>query len=188
MLVILGHANTDSLCGALAAAYARGAATRGAEVRELHLGSLSFDPILRRGYAAEQPLEPDLLDAQEAIRRTDHLVFIHPNWWGGMPALLKGFIDRVFIPGFAFRYRSGSPLWDRLLAGRTAEIIVTMDSPGWYYRWIVGRPGIRQLKKAILDFCGIRVTRITRFGPVRGSDDARRRQWLEKAEMLGRRA
>jgi putative NADPH-quinone reductase len=128
----------------------------GSETRVLSLDAIRFDPILRAGFDGTQPLEEDLVAAQEAIRWAEHLVFFYPVWWGTMPALLKGFIDRVFLPGFAFKYRSGSALWDRLLTGRTGELIVTMDSPPWYYRWLAGQPGHRMMKKTVLEFCGVR--------------------------------
>jgi NAD(P)H dehydrogenase (quinone) len=108
ILIILGHPRADSFCGALAEAYAEAARAGGSEVRVISLGSLSFDPILHNGYAAVQPLEPDLFAAQAAISWAEHLVFVYPLWWGAMPALLKGFIDRVFLPGFAFKFRDGS--------------------------------------------------------------------------------
>lgn len=63
-----------------------------------------------------------------------------------MPALLKGFVDRVFLPGFAFRCREGLALRDRLIEGRSARRIVTMDAPGLHDRLVNGRPGIRPLK------------------------------------------
>ena len=115
ILVILGHPAQDSLCGALAQAYVKGAEAAGHEVRSLALGSLRFDPILREGYNCIQPLEPDLLAAQEAITWAQHLVFVYPIWWGSIPALLKGFFDRVLLPGFAFRFRKDSLMADGLL-------------------------------------------------------------------------
>ena len=118
ILVILGHPSADSLSAALAQSYKEGAQAAGAQVRLLDLGALAFDPILRAGYRGEQALEPDLQAAQAQITWAEHLVWVYPTWWGAMPALLKGFIDRVFLPGFAFKYRQGSSLWDRLLAGR----------------------------------------------------------------------
>jgi putative NADPH-quinone reductase len=102
-----------------------------------------------------------------------------------MPALLKGFIDRTFLPGYAFRYRKGSSLWDKLLAGRSAELLVTMDSPPWYFRWVTRMPGHHQMKKAILEFCGIRPVRVHSFGPVRSASPERLAQWVVKARQLG---
>lgn len=185
VLVVLGHPAADSLCGGLAEAYVAAARQAGAEVRLLALGALRFDPLLAAGYGSGQLLEPDLQRAQADILWADHLVWVYPIWWGAMPALLKGFIDRVFLPGFAFRYRKGSTLWDRLLAGRTGELLVTMDSPPWYFRWVTRMPGHVQMKRAILDFCGVRPVRVHSFGPVLGASDARKADWLAQARRLG---
>lgn len=187
ILVILGHPAADSLCAGIARAYAEGAREAGADVRFLDVGQLAFDPVLRLGYRGEQPLEPDLLAARGHITWAHHLVWVYPIWWGAMPAVLKGFIDRVFLPGYAFKYRPGSSLWDRLLAGRSAELLVTMDSPPWYFRWVTRMPGHHQMKKAILEFCGIRPVRVHSFGPVRTASAARLAQWVEQARHLGGR-
>jgi NAD(P)H dehydrogenase (quinone) len=184
VLVILGHPRADSFCGALAGAYAEGARAAGAAVEVLELGSLAFDPVLRHGFATEQPLEPDLRRAQAAIAGADELVVVHPTWWGGPPALLKGFVDRVFLPGFAFRYREDSPFPERLLKGKRARLLVTMDSPPWWFRWVTGQPGHRMLKTAILEFCGVKPVTVHSFGPVRGSTAERRAAWLKQARGL----
>lgn len=188
ILVMLGHPNRDSLSAALAQAYAEAASTAGHEVRFIALGELVFDPILHLGYRGSQALEPDLETAQDAIRWANHLVFAYPIWWGAMPALLKGFLDRTFLPGFAFRYRTNSILWDRLLAGRSAQLLVCMDTPPWYYRWVYRMPAHNQMRRTILEFSGIKPVKIAEFGPVRGSSDKQRGIWLEKARQLGQRA
>ena len=185
--VILGHPDGDSFCGELAQAYSDGARTSGATVRELRLGDLTFDPVLWHGYSAVQELEPDLVAAQETIRWADSLVFVYPTWWGAMPALLKGFLDRTFLPGFAFKYRENSRLWDRLLTGKGARLIVTMDSPPWYYRLMVGQPGHRMMRRAILGFSGVKPVRTTALGSVRQSSPEVRRRWLESVRALGER-
>jgi putative NADPH-quinone reductase len=141
--------------------------------------------VLRGGYAGEQDLESGLAEAQTLIREANHLVFVFPVWWGGLPALMKGFLDRVLLPGFAFKYRKDSPWWDRLLTGRTAELWITMDAPPWYYRWIVHRPAYHQMKTAILGFCGIKLVRYAPFGPVKTSTDSQRRRWIEQAHSAG---
>jgi NAD(P)H dehydrogenase (quinone) len=103
-----------------------------------------------------------------------------------MPALLKGFIERVFLPGFAFEYRENSPFWDRLLTGRSAHLLVTMDAPPWYYRWAYRMPGHNQMKRMILEFSGIKPVKITSFGPMRGSTDRLRKKWLAQSNAHGR--
>ena len=184
ILVILGHPDSNSFCGSLSETYINSAKASGSEVREIKLGELSFDPVLWNGYNEIQELEPDLIKAQELIQWSNHIVFVYPNWWGGMPALMKGFIDRTFLPGFAFKYRGGA-LPDKLLSGRTAHLMVSMDTPPWYYRWIYHRPGHNEMKRTILEFCGIKVVKITEFGPVKGSSQQQREKWIAKAKDIG---
>lgn len=187
ILIIQAHPNNDSLCQALAEAYEAGARTAPCEVRRINLHELKFDPVLHHGNRGEQALEPDLVQAQAHIAWAGHLVLVYPNWWGSMPALLKGFIDRTLLPGFAYKYRANSSLWDKLLTGRTAHLLVTMDTPGWYYRWVWNRPGHNQMKHTVLGFCGIKTTGITEFAPVHGSTPRQREQWLSRAKALGQR-
>jgi putative NADPH-quinone reductase len=188
ILVVVGHPRRASLCGALAEAYAEAARAAGATVEVLHLGELAFDPILRGGYAEPTPLEPDLARARDAITRADRLVFVAPVWWASVPALLKGFVDRVFLPGFAFAYqKGGSGLPKKLLGGKTATVLFTMDSPPWYWRWLMRAPGERSFVKGTLEFCGIGPVRRAAFGPVRGSSGEQRAAWIAEAGAAGRR-
>ena len=180
IVVILGHPDSRSFCKALADTYIASAKASGHEVRFFPLGALSFDPVLRQGYRSEQTMEPDLVSVQDAIRWAQHVVLVYPIWWGAMPALLKGMIDRVFLPGFAFRYRKDSQFWDRLLAGRSAHVITTMDTPPWYYRLIYRMPSHHQIKKTILEFSGIKPVQITSLGPMRYATSERREQWLQR--------
>ena len=184
-LIILGHPASDSFCGSLVNRYAEGAKEGGSEVKIIRLSELSFNPILNQGYRNTQDLEPDLVAAQQDILWAEHLVLVYPLWWGAMPALLKGFIDRVFLPQFAFRYRKNSVLWDKLLAGRSAHVLVTMDTPPWYFRWVYRMPGHHQIKQTILEFSGIKPVKIFSFGPIRGSSEHKRKSWAEKARRLG---
>jgi putative NADPH-quinone reductase len=185
ILVVLGHPFSESFCAALADAYIDGAGGAGHSVQILRLGDLNFDPILWHGYGKIQELEPDLIEAQKLVQWSKHLVFVYPTWWGAIPALLKGFFDRTFLPGFAFRYRENSVWWDKLLAGRTASLMVTMDTPPWYYRLAYQAPGHHQMKRTILGFCGIKVTRLTAFGPIKNADEPKRIKWLASAKKLG---
>ncbi len=188
ILVILGHPANKSFCGALADSYVKRAEAAGNEVRLISLGNLSFDPVLHNGYATIQELEPDLVTAQAAITWAQHIVFVYPIWWGAMPALLKGFIDRVFLPGFAFKYREGSQFWDRLLSGRSAHLLVTMDTPPWYFRWVYRMPGHNQMKRTILEFSGIKPVAVSSFGPIKGSSQQKREKWLAQVSAYGHHA
>jgi putative NADPH-quinone reductase len=185
ILIIHGHPDKESFSTALFDAYKKGAVASGAIVKEIIISDLQFNPNLGMGYRKRTELEPNLLDAQEKIKWATHLVWIYPVWWGSLPALLKGFIDRVFLPGFAFQKRENSVWWDKLLIGKSARIISTLDQPAWYY-WLVYRePSNNAMKKLTLQFCGIHPVKVTSIGPLRLSKEAYRLNWLKKIEQLG---
>jgi len=185
--LINGHPNHESFNFALAEAYKKGVENSGAEIKEIIIRDLDFNPNLQFGYQKRMDLEPDLLKAWEIIQWADHLVWVHPVWWGGLPAITKGFIDRLFLPGLAFKYRENSVWWDKFLKGKTAHIITTIDQPGWYYRMFYGRPSINQLKKSTLEFCGVKPVKVTHIGIIKNSKEEQRQKWIENVYSLGRK-
>ncbi|SDI52520.1 Putative NADPH-quinone reductase (modulator of drug activity B) [Chryseobacterium taeanense] len=185
ILIINGHPNKESFNFGIAESYRKGAVESGAEVKEIIIAELDFNPNLQFGYQKIMQLEPDLIQAWEKIVWADHLVWIHPVWWGGLPAITKGFIDRLFLPGYAFRYRKNSVWWDKLLKGKTAHIITTLDQPGLYYRLMFGRPSVNQLRKSVLQFCGIKPVKVTYIGIIKTSDENQRKIWLNKVKLIG---
>ena len=156
------------------------------ECRELILSDIRFDPNVHEASPEQQPLEPDLVRAQRDLHWAEHLVFVYPTWWGTFPALLKGCLDRVMTPGFAFRHVSPDK-WDKLLAGRTADLITTMDTPPLFYRVIYWAPGRQALGRATLGYCGLRTARIEAFGSVVASSAAQRSHWLDQSRAIGLR-
>jgi NAD(P)H dehydrogenase (quinone) len=185
ILIINGHPNKESFCYALCNVYQKGAENNNHVVKRINLHELSFDPNLKYGYKAEQALEQDLQLAQQSITWANHIVIVHPLWWGSTPALLKGFFDRVLMPGFAFKYRKDSVLWDKLLSGKSGRIIYTADTPRWYYSLMFHSTAVRQIKQLTLEFCGIKPVKVTAISPVRKSSDAFKRRALEKVNQLG---
>lgn len=185
ILVINGHPDKESYCSALAKSYYDGAISSGADCKLIHLSDLKFDPILHNGYRVVMELERDLVQMQLNILEADHLVFVYPTWWGTFPALLKGFIDRVFLPKFAFQFRNGSIQWDKLLKGKSARLIVTMDTPIWYYRLVYKSPGHNAMKKGVLKFCGISPVKVSSIGIVKKFNENKRSIWLNRAKKLG---
>lgn len=183
-VVIQGHSNSDSFSHALANAWTSGALEAGALVETLHLSQLDFDPIAR-GYGKEQSLEPDLVKAQQLIADAAHVVVAFPVWWGGTPALLKGFFDRALTPNFAFAYKDGWPV--KGLSGRSGRMLVTMDSPVWSDRWLNGNIPRRQVGSNVLGFCGIAPVRTSAFGSLHKSDAAERQEMLAQAKRDGQR-
>ena len=184
-VIINGHPDKESFNHALHKAYKTGALSAGSEVEDIVLSDMEFSPNLRFGYRQRTDWEPDLLNAWNKILHANHLVLIFPMWWASMPALMKGFFDRVFLPGFAFDYQEKSPFPKKLLEGKTSEIITTLDTPVWYYKWVLGNPGIKLLEKSILGFCGIQNKRTTYLAVLKTSDDKQRQKWLSKVKALG---
>ena len=178
--ILLGHPDKDSFNGAIAEIYAKRSKELGHEVRVQKLGDMSFDPILWKGYKQVQDLEPDLKQAQENILWCEKWVIIYPIWWGSLPALLKGFIDRTLYSGFAYKYHEDDPFWDKLLKGREGELITTCDAPRWWIWWKYRNSDLNALKRATLQFCGINPVKVTRIDRLKYRNENQRIKVLEK--------
>lgn len=192
ILVIVGTPLAGSLTHALAHSYADSARAGGAEVRVVDLaadavpGHPSQRGELRLPRSdADLPLPPEVEAYVADVAWADHLAFFFPQWWGSYPAVLKAWIDRVFVAGFAFRYRDRGRLWDKLLTGRSARIVMTMDSPGPWNAWVYRDAPIRSLRNATLEYCGIRVRGVTRLSQVRHHADADRARWIGGMASFG---
>ncbi|MDP2408864.1 MAG: NAD(P)H-dependent oxidoreductase [Pseudolabrys sp.] len=183
--IIVGNSMTGSYSEALGLAYKRGAESGGHEARLFVLAQMNFDAILREGYRRPQPLEPDLVAAREALLACDHVVLIFPLWCGDMPAILKGFLERVLQPDLLkFQDSAGKADW-KVFSGKSARVIMTMGMPGLIYRWFYGAHALKLLKRNILHFIGIRPVRSTLYGMIAAAGDEKRQQWLREVEALG---
>lgn len=187
ILVLDGHPAKTSISHQIIEKYSDSARKQGHEIRLLRLSDLSFDMDYGYGgYKTQKPLEPDLEEFLTALEWCEHFVLATPMWWGGLPAKLKGLIDRSFLPGRTFDTRGGG-LPKPLLAGRTAQIILTSDSPWWYFR-LLHRPLFWQLKKQIFGFVGFNPVRIHHFTGASHPTSAQIERWFSKAQMLGAKA
>jgi len=185
--IIMGHPSHEAtFVRALADSYEKGAREAGREVRRFNISELTFDPILHEGYRIIQQLEPDLILLQEAIRWSGHIVVLYPNWWCTMPALLKGLFDRMFLPGFAFRfYKDGRVGWEKLLKGRSGRVIITSDSHPLVLRFLFG-DYTNEVRRATLGFSGIHPVRLSVFGSLKTAHEVRRKHFIENAYRLGK--
>jgi len=180
--LLLAHPDSGSLNAAFADAYELAALEKGHEVRRQNLGELRFDPILWQNDETAQALEPDLQKAQENILWCEHWVIFYPIWWGSVPALFKGFLDRTLYAGFAYEYHKTDPLWDKLLKGRSAHIFTTCDAPWWWILFAYRNSDLNMVKRAVLQFCGISPVKATRFFRVRWTEEQERKGWIEKVK------
>jgi len=188
ILIIQGHPDRSKphLGHALADAYLQGARNAGHEVRSIDVAELEF-PLLRSQHDWETgPVPATLEPAQDAIRWATHIALFFPLWLGDMPALLKGFLEQVARPGFAFRYAEGkSPFSSKGLTGRSARVVVTMGMPALVYRWIFRAHSVKSLERNILGFVGISPVNETLIGMVANLDEKRSGRLLARMRKLG---
>jgi putative NADPH-quinone reductase len=186
IVIIDGHPDSDKsrFCHAIADAYADGAKAAGHQIGRIAVAELDA-PLLksRREWETEAP-PPSIQKAQAAIDAAGHLVVIYPLWLGSMPAMLKGFFEQVFRPGFAIDFGKRT-LKPGRLTGKSARVIVTMGMPGLIYRWYFMAHSLKSLERNILQFVGLKPIRHSLIGNVEGSEAARLK-WLARIREFGR--
>lgn len=188
VFILLGHPDSgpEPMSRQLADCYEEAAKAAGHEVRRMNIFDLSFDPVLHKGYRAIQELEPDLMKVQENLSWCEHFVLVYPNWWGGMPAVLKGMWDRMFLPRFAFRMWKNRFGWDALLKGRTARVMITCGNPAILDHLAFG-DFTASIKRSLLQFAGFR-TWVSAFGHAEHASPAKVARWKRTVSRLAKAA
>lgn len=156
MLVIYAHPNKDGHCGEILRQIIAGLENKKTPYTLLDLYEMNYDPILHaneHSYSKHYEVSSETLRLQELFKNNDRFIFIYPTWWQSVPAILKGFFDKVFTPKFAFKYVNKFP--KGLLRGKAA-VISTSGGPIFYIKFFVGDKAIRVVTKNILGFCGIK--------------------------------
>lgn len=185
ILVFLGHPDKNSYSGHLADTYETYAREAGHEVVRLNIAELNFDPILHMGYKEIQSLEPDLSMVQEKINWADHVVFIYPNWWITMPAVLKGMFDRMWLPGFAFNFDKVTKKLIQRLKGKTGRVIIVAGTHTPFMTWWKFGDYTNEIVHGILGFSGIKA-KVTAFGPAERVSPLVLEKWIGKVRELGK--
>lgn len=191
IFILVGHPNSDTtLSSSFADIYEHEAVSAGHEVKKLHIAKLQFDPILHKGYKAIQELEPDLKLVQENMKWCDHFVLLYPLWWSSAPSLLKGMIDRMWLPAFAFRFIKGpdgktTMGWQKLLKGRTSRVIITLKNFPIVERFMFGNYSA-ELVDAVLRFSGFKV-RLTEIGNAEALSKGQLASWQKRISSLARK-
>ncbi len=179
--------NAGTLCEGLADTYHETVEARSANVRRINLGDMTFTSELS-GYVNTEALEDDLVHWQEAIAWADHVMIIHPYWWGAMPSKAKAVLDRALTPGFAYKYHQKGMGWDKLLKGKTADVVITADTPLLIDTIIYRKPARRVLKNQVLGFCGIKVKNILHFGSVKMATSQNIDRWFRQVKHIAVKA
>lgn len=186
ILIILGHParERESLCEALAKAYAEGARSTGYDVDILKISDLTFDPVLHEGNRGEQDQEPDIIVAQNRMLTADHWVVIYPLWLFMVPSLLKGFLERTLTKGLAYNHNADA--FVKHLEGKSVRIIQTMGMPGWAYRWMFHRHGVKALA-SLFKFIGMKSVRVTCLGSAESHKAQLKSRYFRTVRKLGTR-
>ncbi len=184
ILVFLGHPDKNTFSGRLADTYESAARTAGFEVDRVNVSDMHFDPVLHQGYKEIQTLEPDLVALQEKMQSADHIVFIYPNWWCTMPAVMKGMFDRLWLPGFAFNFDKETKKLVQRLKGKTARVIIVAGTHSPFMTWWKFGDYTNEIAFGILGFAGIKA-RVTAFGPSERVKPEKLEAWLKKVSSLG---
>jgi putative NADPH-quinone reductase len=190
ILIIDGHPDpaSERFVHIMAAAYGEGAESGRHEVMTLRVADLGF-PLLRTqaDYEKAEPSQA-IRQCQSMLDWASHVVILYPLWLGSMPALLKGLLEQVLRPGFAFSTRQQGRWPVKFQSGKSARIVVTMGMPAWLYRWYFRAHSVRSLQRNILHFVGLRRVRVTLIGSIANLSSEARQKWLQRMRVLGQRA
>ncbi|MED1569052.1 NAD(P)H-dependent oxidoreductase [Bacillus paramycoides] len=188
VLIIYAHPSPSSFNASILEHVQKGLQETNHSVTLLDLYKEQFDPVL---VFNEEKKRRDLLHEEETkryrelVQKADTLLFIYPIWWWGMPAILKGFIDRIFVAGFAYKYEGALP--KGLFKGKKAWVINTLDSPLWYVALLYRSADWIMMKRGVLRFCGIRNIKRSVFQSVKTSKVTKREKWLLQIEGEARK-
>ena len=186
IFVLVGHARKNTFCEALAQSYCEGARYGGHSVSCFVTSRMDFEPILHEGFERVQPLEDDLRAAHDALLAADHIVIVFPLWLGTLPAILKGFLERVLQPELVLSSKAHT--FPKLLKGKSVRIIVTMGMPALIYRIWFRAYALKMLKRNILGFLGAGPIHSKIFGSIERIGPKGRTRLLAQMETLGRRS
>jgi putative NADPH-quinone reductase len=190
ILIIQGHPDPEAVHfgHVLAQAYIEAARRAGHVVGQITVAKLDFQ-LLRTKQDFEQGRPHAAIESvQNSIQWAQHIVIFYPLWLGCMPALLKGFLEQVLRPDFAAAEAKKGMPWKKKLSGKTAHIVVTMGMPAFFYRWYFRAHSLKNLKRNILGFCGIKPVGESLIGLVEAKNGSARGKWLVKMAALGAKA
>jgi len=174
ILIINGHPDKESLVSALFNKYTENVNLTRHNIKLLNLCEMKFDPVLRFGLRKRMEPDAEIEMSQELIKWADHFVFFYPIWFGAVPSLLKGWSERVFMPGIAYNME-GFRI-KKLLKGKTSHLVITSGSPV-FFQVLTGNIELKTMKR-FLGFCGIKTILVDRLGMVK--------EEYQKAEKRGK--
>lgn len=185
ILVLSGHPRPNSFTEQLSKAYVEGAQAAGHQtsLMMLHQLEIGHDPVAPK--PSHESWSSDLDRLWQNMLEADHIVIAHPLWWGSMPGELKLLFDRLLVSGKAYSYEQGNAFPVGHLKGKTAEVIMTSDTPNWFYKIGYHSAQTQLMKNQILKFIGLKPIRFTHISPMRTMNDKQLKEKLNQIYQLG---
>jgi NAD(P)H dehydrogenase (quinone) len=187
--IVFNHPYEGSFCSAILRTVQKALSSAGHHADTLHLDNDSFNPVMTtadlQGFVKGAPVDPKVIEYRSILEQADHLILIFPIWWELMPAMTKGFIDKVIYPGVAYDYeKSGRwpkmvKRWDRL---QGITLITTMNTPSLAYRLVFGNAIKKALFTGTFWKMGYRNRKWIRFSMVKFVSVEKRQRWLAALE------
>lgn len=160
-LIIYAHPDVKGHCSTILVNVEKELKSRKEKYEIIDLYKMKFNPLLSEDElytSGKKLLSHDVKEMQSKVKASDKLIFIYPIWWNNYPAIMRGFVDRVFLSGFAYRYEKnflGTYLPKGLLNNKKAAIFTTSGSSNAIFKYVSGARGVKVLSKDTLEFCGI---------------------------------
>ncbi len=185
-VIVFNHPYERSFCNAILNSVSCGLKKGNHEVDVIHLDKEGFNPVMStedlKGFKENRAVDPKVLEYKRRIETADHLIFIFPIWWELMPAMTKGFIDKVIFPGVAYNYTEKGFMKKNFLKLSGITLITTMNTPSFFYRIIFGNA----IKKAVLFGTfwkmGYKNRKWIKLSMVKFVSDEKRKKWLLRIE------
>jgi len=195
VLIVFNHPYEGSFCNSILKSVSQGLINGNNELEIIHLDNEKFDPVMRakdlQAFAlarkdpqrAYEMLDQQVIEYQKKLKSAQHIIFIFPIWWELMPALTKGFIDKLIFPSIAYEYQQKGSGMKSLLSNLTGvSVITTMNTPSIIYRLLFGNA----IKKALLlgTFwkIGIKNRKWINLTNVKSVTKEKRELWLRELE------
>lgn len=187
-LIVYNHPYSGSFNHALLESVISGAKKAVHEVDVIDLDKDKFDPVMTAAdllaFRDHKMIDPQAKAYAKRLKEADHLVMVFPIWWELMPAMTKGFIDKVIFPGAAYEYtESGYGMKTLLPNLKSTTVITTMNTPKLVYRFMYGNAIKQALVKGTLKKTGMKNVKWFNFTMVKSSTQAKREKWLAKVEQ-----
>ncbi|NQD71117.1 flavodoxin family protein [Sphingobacterium shayense] len=185
--IVFNHPYEGSFGNAILNAVTKGLEKASHQVDLMHLDNDGFNPVMSKAdlkaFVEHKPIDPQVIDYNKRLVKADHLMFIFPIWWDLMPAMTKGFIDRVLGPGVVYEHHPrGFGLLPLLKNLKGVTVITTMNKPKIMYSLLIGNLIKKAMIKSVFKTMGYKNLKWVSYNMVKAVSQKKREKWLADME------